>query len=194
MTRIIAGTARGRRLAVPDGQTTRPTSDRAREGLFSALGSWYGDADLAGLRLLDPFAGSGAVGFEALSRGAEAALMIEADRKAAAVIGQNLRTLGLPGGRLLADKAERVAAQACAEPPYDVLFLDPPYSFETERLLALLQAFLAGGWLAPDALVCVERASRDTAWEWPPGFERPRSRAYGEGTLWYGTRSDKEPQ
>ena len=194
MTRIIAGSARGRRLAVPEGQTTRPTSDRAREGLFSSLGSWYGSPDLSGLRLLDPFAGSGAIGFEALSRGASAALLVEADRKAAAAITQNLRTLNLPGARLLADRAEQVAAAPCTDPPYDVLFLDPPYDFETGPLLALLQAFLAGGWLADDALVCVERATRDPEWEWPPGFERLRARAYGEGTLWYGTRSDKEPQ
>jgi 16S rRNA (guanine966-N2)-methyltransferase len=120
--------------------------------------------------------------------------MVEADRKAAAVIERNLRALTLPGGRLLIDRAERVAARSCADPPYDVLFLDPPYAFETEKLLALLLAFTANGWLAGDALVCVERSSRDPAWEWPPGFERPRSRAYGEGTLWYGTRSDKEPQ
>jgi len=194
MTRIIAGTARGRRLAVPDGETTRPTSDRAREGLFSSLSSWHGDADLAGLRLLDPFAGSGAVGLEALSRGASAALLIETDRKAAAAIEQNLRTLALPGGRLLVDRAERVAAGACPGPPYDVLFLDPPYAFETDRLLALLRDLTVGGWLAADALVCVERATRDPEWEWPPGFERSRSRAYGEGTLWYGTRSDKETE
>ena len=195
MTRIIAGSARGRPLAVPEGQSTRPTSDRAREGFFSALGSWYGAGDdLAGLRLLDPFAGSGAIGLEALSRGASAVLLVEADKKAAAVIERNLRTLELPGGRLLTDRAERVAARGCADPPYDVVFLDPPYAFETDKLLALLQAFIANGWLAGDALVCLERSTRDPAWEWPPGFERPRARAYGEGTLWYGTRSDKETQ
>jgi 16S rRNA (guanine966-N2)-methyltransferase len=195
MTRIIAGVARGRRLAVPEGQSTRPTSDRAREGLFSALDAWYGgEGDLAGLRLLDPFAGSGAIGLEALSRGAAAALLVESDRKAAAAIEQNLRTLALPGGRLLVDRAERVAAMLCADPPYDVLFIDPPYVLETDRVLALLADFASNGWLAADAMVCVERATRDPAWVWPPGFERPRSRAYGEGTLWYGTRSDKEIQ
>jgi 16S rRNA (guanine966-N2)-methyltransferase len=189
VTRIIAGQARGRRLAEPPGSGTRPTSDRAREGLFSAL-----DARLhgiGGLRLIDAYAGSGAVGLEALSRGAAAALLIESDRRAAEVARANLRTLALPGGRLLADRVERVAGQPCPEDPYDVLFLDPPYALEAEALSGLIEEFAGNGWLAREALVCVERSSRDPEWNWPGGFDPLRARAYGEGTLWYGHRREQ---
>ncbi|MBR7833048.1 16S rRNA (guanine(966)-N(2))-methyltransferase RsmD [Actinospica durhamensis] len=189
MTRIIAGQARGRRLAVPPGNGTRPTSDRAREGLFSALDSLL--HGLGGLRVIDGYAGSGAVGIEALSRGAAAALLIESDRRAADVMRANLRTLGLPGGRVLAERVERVAAQPCPDAPYGLLFLDPPYALETEVLSAQIEDFAEHGWLGPDAVVCVERASRDPEWIWPEGFDSLRVRAYGEGTLWYGHRREQ---
>lgn len=189
MTRIIAGQARGRRLAVPPGTGTRPTSDRAREGLFSALDSRL--HGLGGLRVIDAFAGSGAVGVEALSRGAAAALLIESDRRAAEVVRANLRTLAVPGGRLLTDRVERVAAQPCEEEPYHVLFLDPPYALEAKALAGLIADFARQGWLTGDALVCVERASRDPEWVWPEGFDPLRARAYGEGTLWYGHRREQ---
>ena len=189
MTRIIAGQARGRRLNVPPGQGTRPTSDRAREGLFSAL-----DARLKGLhgiRLIDAYAGSGAVGLEALSRGAAAALLIESDRRAAEVIKGNLSQLGLSGGRLVTDRVEKLAAERCPGEPYDVLFLDPPYALDARALADLVTGFAGQGWLAADALVCVERAARDPEWIWPAGFESLRSRAYGEGMLWYGQRREQ---
>ncbi len=189
MTRIIAGQARGRRLAVPPGSGTRPTSDRAREGLFSALDALL--RGIGGLRVIDAYAGSGAVGLEALSRGAAAALLIESDRRAAEVVRANLRALDLPGGRVLADRVERVAAQPCPDAPYDLLFLDPPYALETEALRAQVEDFAAQGWLAPGAFVCVERASRDPEWVWPEGFDSLRARAYGEGTLWYGHRREQ---
>lgn len=190
MTRIIAGRARGRRLKTPPGQGTRPTSDRAREGLFSALGSHLGDG-MPGIRLIDAYAGSGAVGLEALSRGAAAALLIESNRRAADVIRENLHALGLAGGRLAADRVERLAAGPCPDEPYDVLFLDPPYALEAKPLAELITAFAEHGWLAEDALVCVERASRDPEWVWPAGFEGLRARAYGEGMLWYGHRREQ---
>jgi 16S rRNA (guanine966-N2)-methyltransferase len=186
VTRIISGTARGRRLAVPDGRTTRPTSDRAREGLFSALDAALGGLD--GLRVLDLYAGSGAVGLEALSRGAAAALLVESDRTAARVVRANLDTLGLPGGRIAADRAERLAATQCPDPPYDVVFMDPPYPMAAQDLAAVLVALAANGWIADGALVAVERASRGPQWAWPEGFGALRSRAYGEGTVWYGRR------
>ena len=189
MTRIIAGQARGRRLSTPPGQRTRPTSDRAREGLFSALDSLLGG--LTGLRLIDAYAGSGAVGLEALSRGAEAALLIETDRRAAETVRANLAALGLPGGRLAADRVERVAAEPCPDTPYDVLFLDPPYALEAAAVATAITGFAAQGWLAADAVVCVERASRDPEWIWPEGFAGTRARGYGEGTLWYGHRREQ---
>lgn len=186
MTRIIAGTARGRRLAVPDGRNTRPTSDRAREGLFSALDAALGG--LSGLRVLDLYAGSGAVGLEALSRGAATALLIESDRIAARVARANLDALGLPGGRISTDRVERLAATPCPEQPYDVAYLDPPYALSSAELSAALVALAENGWLADGALVAVERASRSEPWAWPAGFDALRSRGYGEGTVWYGRR------
>lgn len=190
MTRIIAGRARGRRLATPPGQGTRPTADRAREGLFSALDALFGGC-LDGLRVIDAYAGSGAVGLEALSRGAAAALLIEADRRAAEVVRANLATLGLPGGRVVADRVERLAAAPCPEKPYDMLFLDPPYALAAEALSGVITAFADNGWLAGDAVVCVERAARDPEWIWPEGFAALRARAYGEGMLWYGHRREQ---
>ena len=186
MTRIIAGSARGRRLAVPDGRTTRPTSDRAREGVFSALDAALGGLD--GLRVLDLYAGSGAVGLEALSRGAAAVLLVESDRAAARVVQANLDALGLPGGRVSADRAERLAAAPCPDRPYDVAFLDPPYALPAAELAAVLVTLSENGWLAGDALVAVERASRGAPWVFPEAFDVLRSRAYGEGTVWYGRR------
>ncbi|WP_034268336.1 16S rRNA (guanine(966)-N(2))-methyltransferase RsmD [Actinospica robiniae] len=189
MTRIIAGQARGRQLVVPPGAGTRPTSDRAREGLFSSLDARL--HGLGGMRVIDAFAGSGAVGVEALSRGAAAALMIETDPRAAEAIRTNLRTVGVPGGRLLTDRVEQVAAQDCAEAPYEVLFLDPPYALEAKALGELIADFARHGWLAESALVCVERASRDPEFPWPEGFDPLRARKYGEGTLWYGHRREQ---
>lgn len=174
---------------MPPGNSTRPTSDRAREGLFSALDARL--HGLGGMRVIDAFAGSGAVGVEALSRGAAAALLIESDQRAAEVIRANLRTLGVPGGRLLTDRVERVAAQDCAEPPYHVLFLDPPYALEAKAVGELIADFARHGWLAGGAVVCVERASRDPEFAWPDGFDPLRSRKYGEGTLWYGHRREQ---
>jgi 16S rRNA (guanine966-N2)-methyltransferase len=118
-------------------------------------------------------------------------LLIESDRRAAEVIRGNLGALGLPGGRLVTDRVEKLAAEQCAEQPYDVLFLDPPYALDAKHLAELICDFAAHGWLAADALVCVERAARDPEWVWPEGFTSLRARAYGEGMLWYGHRREQ---
>src|SRR4051812_3010580 len=122
MTRVIAGTAGGRRLAVPPGTGTRPTSDRAREALFSTWQSLRGTLD--GARVADLYAGSGAVGLEALSRGAAHVTLVEADARAAAVIRANIAALGLPGAELRTARAERTVAEGAPAQPYDVVFLD----------------------------------------------------------------------
>ncbi|MGX2994276.1 16S rRNA (guanine(966)-N(2))-methyltransferase RsmD [Streptomyces sp. JNUCC 64] len=184
MTRVIAGLAGGRRLAVPPGNGTRPTSDRAREGLFSTWQSLLGTLD--GIRVADLYAGSGAVALEALSRGAAHALLVEADARAARVVRENVRALGLPGAEVRAGRAEQVAAGPPPAAPYDVLFLDPPYAVTNGDLEEILLTLRAGGWLAADALVTVERSTRGGAFPWPDGFEPLRSRRYGEGTFWYG--------
>ncbi|MFJ3928412.1 16S rRNA (guanine(966)-N(2))-methyltransferase RsmD [Streptomyces sp. NPDC090022] len=183
MTRVIAGTAGGRRLAVPPGTGTRPTSDRAREGLFSTWESLHG---LDGARVLDLYGGSGAVGLEALSRGAAHTLLVEADAKAARAIRENIKALGLPGAEFRAGKAEQIVAAAASGEPYDIVFLDPPYVVSHDDLREILLTLRSNGWLTDDALVTVERSTRSGAFPWPEGFEPLRSRKYGEGTLWYG--------
>lgn len=180
---MIAGTAGGRRLAVPPGRDTRPTSDRAREGLFSTVQTLLGPLD--GCRVVDLFAGSGAVGLEALSRGAGHALLVESHPRAAKVIGDNIASLGLPGAELRTGKVERVIARGPAE-PYDLIFADPPYSLADEAVVALLAALRVHGWPARDALVVVERAARGKPLSWPAGYKAERDRRYGEATFWYG--------
>ncbi len=183
MTRVIAGSAGGRRLTVPPGTGTRPTSDRMREGLFSTWESLHG---VEGARVLDLYAGSGAVALEALSRGAAHALLVETEAKAAKAIRDNIKALGLPGAEFRAGKAEQVVAVPAGREPYDIVFLDPPYAVSHDDLGEILLTLRANGWLTDDALVTVERGTRSGAFPWPEGFEPLRSRKYGEGTLWYG--------
>ncbi|WP_329137033.1 16S rRNA (guanine(966)-N(2))-methyltransferase RsmD [Streptomyces sp. NBC_01476] len=188
MTRVIAGAAGGRRLAVPPGTGTRPTSDRAKEGLFSAWLSLRGT--LEGSRVLDLFAGSGAVGLEALSRGAEHVTLVEADARAARTVRENVAALRLPGADVRAGRAEKVIAGPAPERPYDVLFLDPPYDVPDDDLREILLTLVTNDWLAAEALVTVERRTRGGEFRWPAGFAGLRSRRYGEATLWYGRAAE----
>ncbi|MFF0224631.1 16S rRNA (guanine(966)-N(2))-methyltransferase RsmD [Streptomyces sp. NPDC004629] len=185
MTRVIAGRAGGRRLAVPPGNGTRPTSDRAREGLFSTWQSLLG-GPLDGERVLDLYAGSGAVGLEALSRGAGHTLLVEADARAARTVRENVRALGLPGAEVRAGRAEQVVRAPAPAEPYDIVFLDPPYAVSDDDLREILLTLRTEGWLATQALVTVERSTRGGDFHWPDGFEALRARRYGEGTFWYG--------
>ncbi|MBF6436190.1 16S rRNA (guanine(966)-N(2))-methyltransferase RsmD [Nocardia cyriacigeorgica] len=175
MTRIVAGTAGGRRLRVPPAGT-RPTSDRVREALFSAIDARL---DLEGARVLDLYAGSGALGLEALSRGAARAMLIESDRKAAAVVRGNIADLGLPGAELRVGSVASVLAQP-APVEFDLVFSDPPYDLDTATVVADLTALAGNGWLAPDALVVVERSSRSPEIDWPAGYSARKPRRYGE--------------
>jgi 16S rRNA (guanine966-N2)-methyltransferase len=181
MSRVIAGAAGGRRLATPGGRGTRPTSDRTREGLFSTLQSLIGD--LAGASFLDLYAGSGAVGLEAASRGADRVTLVERDAKAARVIRGNVSALKATNVTVVEASVARFLASDAS--PYDVVFIDPPYADPVADTLSAL----ATGWLAADAVVCVERATRDSAPTWPDGIETLRSRRYGDSTLWYGRAS-----
>jgi 16S rRNA (guanine966-N2)-methyltransferase len=180
MTRIVAGLAGGRRLQVPPGSRTRPTSDRAREGLFSALTSL---TDLTGARFLDLYAGTGAVGLEALSRGAASVLLVESDARTAPILRANVRALDLPGAEVRVERVERVVASPAPE-PYDIVFADPPYSLDLDEVVVNL---VTNGWIGD--LVVVERSSRDGDFRWPEGLQALRARRYGEATLWYGRRS-----
>ena len=191
MTRVIGGTAGGRRLAVPRGTSTRPTSDRAREGLFSSVQSELGS--LAGKRVLDLYAGSGAVGLEALSRGAGHVLLVESDARTAAVIKANVAAIGIAGATVVTDRAERLLGRPPGPVPadrYDLVFADPPYAVTADTVTRVL-TLLAGGWLADGALVVVERATRSGVMEWPPGYLPGKSRRYGEATFWYGWQGDR---
>jgi len=185
MTRVIAGIAGGRRLAVPPGTTTRPTSDRAREGLFASLLSELGSFD--GARVLDLYAGSGAIGLEALSRGADHVRLVESDARAAAVIKANIAAVALPGATLAVDRVERLLSRppADTEDRYDLVIADPPYAV-TEEVVTRVLTLLEAGWLAAGALVVIERATRSGPVDWPPGFLPGKSRRYGEATFWYG--------
>lgn len=186
MTRIIAGTVGGRAILTPPGTSTRPTSDRAREGLFAAVTADRGGS-MAGARVLDLYAGSGAVGLEALSRGAADAVLVESDPRATRVIQANIDALGLPGARLLTGRAEAVLARGPGElPGRDFVFADPPYALADSDTQRLLRALISAAWLVPSALVVVERSSRSGPLPWPPGYVGQRSRRYGETTLWYG--------
>jgi 16S rRNA (guanine(966)-N(2))-methyltransferase RsmD len=186
MSRIVAGVLGGRRVATPSGRATRPTSDRVREALFSALGTMV---DLDGARVADLYAGSGAVGLEAASRGASHVLLVEADARAARVARSNVNALGVADRvRVHAAKVEQVLA-AVPDQPYDVIFADPPYSTPDTDIDVMLAALTGNDWLAEEAVVVVERSSRDAPVEWVPGITGERGRRYGETTLWYGRRS-----
>ncbi|GIJ07133.1 16S rRNA (guanine(966)-N(2))-methyltransferase RsmD [Micromonospora andamanensis] len=187
MTRIVAGSLGGRRITAPSGAGTRPTSDRVREALFSAVEA---ELDLDGARFADLYAGSGAVGLEALSRGAAHALLVESDPRAARVIRENLAALRVgASARLVTGKVATVLAAGVEGDPYDVVFADPPYALPDDGIHAMLAALVDGGWLAAEALVVVERSSRSGPVEWVEGVTGQRSRRYGETTLWYGRRS-----
>lgn len=183
MTRIIAGRAGGRRLTTPRGSATRPTSDRVREALFSAVESWCGS--LEGLRFLDLYAGSGAVGLEAWSRGAGVVTLVEQDRRTAALISANARELGVPRAEVLVGGVAGVLGRDPGA-PYDVVFSDPPYPLPDDDVVADLSALVDRRWLVPDALVVVERSSRSPRPAWPTGIRELRRKRYGETTLWYG--------
>lgn len=192
MSRIISGAAKGRRLVAPPGRSTRPTSDRTREALFGAVIAAIGG--LAGAAVLDLYAGSGAVGLEALSRGAADVLMVESDPRAAKTIRDNADAVGLPGAEVICDRVERVLRRGPgSRSPRAFVFADPPYALAGRDVLGMLTALDRRGWLAPDALVVVERDARSGPVEWPQGYVAGQSRRYGETALWYGHAAGAEP-
>jgi 16S rRNA (guanine966-N2)-methyltransferase len=185
VTRIVSGIAKGRRLEVP-ARGTRPTSDRAREALFSSLTVLL---DLQGARVLDLFAGTGAVGLEALSRGAAQAAFVESARSAASVLQANIDALGLPGAVVHRCSVESFLAATAGERPFDLVFADPPYALGDSELAAILQVLSAESrWLAAEAVVVVERPARGGPPPWPDVIQPIKDRRYGEGVLWYGRR------
>ncbi|WP_125777561.1 RsmD family RNA methyltransferase [Antribacter gilvus] len=204
MTRIVAGSVGGRTIAVP-AKGTRPTSDRVREAIFSRLEHF--DV-LDGARVLDLYAGSGALGLEAASRGAASVTLVDSARGAADVARRNVTTLGLTGVRVVTDSAERYAGSLVpdgarvarvdhagpekvhpGEPPasgsLDLVFLDPPYDLAETELTAVLAHLAAPGVLAPGAVVVVERSTRSPEPAWPAGLGPFARKDYGETAVHY---------
>jgi 16S rRNA (guanine(966)-N(2))-methyltransferase RsmD len=185
VSRIVAGSLGGRRLAAPSGGRTRPTTDRVREALFNTLDTL---TELAGARFADLYAGSGAVGLEACSRGAAHVLLVESDPRAVRAARANIASLGVSTRARVLVGSVRAALAAGTHDPYDVVFADPPYALPPAQLVELQQGLLDGGWLADGAILVVERASRAGPMPWVDSVTLLRTRRYGETTLWYGQR------
>jgi 16S rRNA (guanine966-N2)-methyltransferase len=177
--RIVGGRLRGRLLAPPASQAIRPTADRLRESLFNILVHAYGDP-ITDARVLDLFAGTGALGLEALSRGAAFALFIDEGAEARALLRENVATLGLGGTtRIFRRDATKLGAAHPIE-PFSVAFLDPPYGRGlAEQALASART---GGWLAPAALVVVEEAAKP-GFTTPEGFDEIERRNYDDSAV-----------
>jgi 16S rRNA (guanine966-N2)-methyltransferase len=190
VTRIISGSVGGRRLSTPPGETTRPTSDRVREALFSTLEAAFGS--WSGICFLDLFAGSGAVGLEAVSGGAAHAPPMEQHRRTAATARRNARDLGLTAVDVVVSRADAFVrgtgdtgtAGECD--CYHVAFLDPPYTMPGADVTALLAALVEQRRLCRGATVVVERSARDEDLAWPRGLSAERAKRYGQTVVWYG--------
>jgi 16S rRNA (guanine966-N2)-methyltransferase len=180
--RIVAGSAKGRRLAVPP-HGTRPTSDRAREAMFNTLRAYL---EVEGAHVLDLFAGTGAVGLEALSRGAASVTFVESERAAAEVIRRNIETVALAGATLHRRPVASYLAGAGGPEPFDLVFADPPYAYGDDLFDALLATLGEPDRLALDAIVVVERSARGAEPSWPRNIAPVARRQYGGGVLWYG--------
>ena len=190
MTRIIAGRLRGRQLRVP-GSGTRPTTDRVREALFSSI---QARVDLDGGRVLDLFAGSGALGIEAVSRGADTVWLVEGSTRAASTLERNIVGLADLGVSAVVRKGSLpgfVQSPCPVGGGFDVVFADPPYDVAPGLDSAVLRALLDGDWLAEDALVVWERSKRSPAILWPAEFEVEFERGYGETFVEMGRRRDR---
>ena len=174
--RVVGGSLRGRTLAAPKSQTIRPTADRLREALFNILVHAY-DNPIAGARVLDLFAGTGALGIEALSRGAVFTLFVDDGAEARALMRENVATLGLGGtSRIFRRDATKLGPAHPVE-PFTLAFLDPPYGKGlAEQALASARA---GGWLVPDALIIVEEATK-AKFAAPDGFTQIERRGYDD--------------
>lgn len=186
--RIVAGELKGRTFVAPAGQDTRPTTDRVREAvfstLFSELGGW------AGVRVLDLYAGSGAFGFEALSRGAMRAVGVDDGKAAVRAITANAASLGV-GERytLVRGSVETSLGAIGAAGPFDLVYLDPPYSVEPTQVESVLGSLVGVGALADGAVIGYEH-QRKTKPLWPAGFQQFRTKEYGYTAVSYAMYRD----
>jgi 16S rRNA (guanine966-N2)-methyltransferase len=187
--RIIAGSGKGRKLFSPS-SITRPTSDRAREGLFSSLISTFGTLD--GLHFLDLFAGSGAVGVEALSRGAGLVESVESNSESAQVCEKNFGLL-LNQPNLGKFKVHETSTfeyiNHLANKQFEIIFLDPPYEVANIEIEKILRKILSGNLLGKFGVIAIERDAKAAAFTWPDGLQEVKVRSYGQGAIHYGTHS-----
>jgi 16S rRNA (guanine966-N2)-methyltransferase len=195
--RVIAGQYRGKSLIAPEGQATRPTSDRARESIFNILQHAAWAPELEGARVLDLFAGSGALGLEALSRGAAFCLFVETDEAARGAIRDNVEVLELFGCTRIhrRDATDLGPRPASAGPPFDLVFLDPPYAKgpnEKNMGEKALAELVAHGWLAPDAVLVFERGVDEEALA-VEGYEILDERIYGAARVLFLSRGNQPP-
>ncbi len=192
--RIIAGVAKGRTLSTVSG-ATRPTSDRAREGLFSSLTSEFGD--FLGLHVLDLFAGSGAVGFEALSRGATLVHGVEKESDAIKTITTNSELVAKAGPtgkfHLYSMSVQRFVSDP-AHDQYHLVYIDPPYDFPSSELEEILRLLAQGNFLKSDAFIAVERRAKGGQFTWPQSYEAVRERNYGQATIYYANAAPITPE
>lgn len=175
--RVIAGEAGGRRLAAPGGERVRPTADRVKESVFSALGG-----RVEGARVLDLYAGTGALAIEALSRGAAAAVLVERDRRVVATIVANLEVTGTAARAEVRRGDVAAVLGRTAADRFDLVFVDPPYEMDDDALARALTRLAAGGWLASGAVVVVERPAGSIP---PPGWVSTWERCYGDTLVWF---------
>jgi 16S rRNA (guanine966-N2)-methyltransferase len=184
VTRIISGLAGGRRISTPPGSGTRPTSDRVREALFSRLEH----LDVVHqATVLDLYAGSGALGLEAASRGATSVLLVESDWPAVAIIRKNIAELGLPGVTVRAETAERalLTGPGSGAARCDLVLADPPYDVTEEALADVLALLVTHQWLSAEAFLVVERSARSPEPRWPQGLDGAGERRYGDTKMWF---------
>ena len=186
--RIIAGSAKGKTLISPPDTRTRPTSDRAREGLFSSLDSEF--ESLVGLNFLDLFAGSGAVGVEAYSRGAAIVHAVESDGDMGNVAITNFQLVKSAAGsyRVFHTKVDRFleSDHAAEKSRYDIIFMDPPYELSNGVIEELLATIVAKNLLQPRGIIAIERESKNRPFAWPSELEEIKVRSYGQGSIYYG--------
>jgi 16S rRNA (guanine966-N2)-methyltransferase len=195
LSRIIAGSRGGQRIVMPPGDRTRPTTDRVREALFSTITAWAGRAaepveqSLSGMAFCDLYAGSGAVGLEAASRGATRVLLIERDPRTAQLCRRNAEALGLA-----VDVVISPVEQMLKKPParlFDIVFADPPYELDAATVSAQIEQLVVNSWVDRGSLIVVERSRRTPQLVWPDAAAKRWSRAYGETILCFGALEEK---
>jgi 16S rRNA (guanine966-N2)-methyltransferase len=195
LSRIIAGSRGGQRIVMPPGDRARPTTDRVREALFSTITAWAGRAaepveqSLSGMAFCDLYAGSGAVGLEAASRGATRVLLIERDPRTAQLCRRNAKALGLAVDVVISS-VEQILKKPPAR-PFDVVFADPPYELDAAAVSAQIEQLVVNSWVDRGSLIVVERSRRTPQLVWPNAAAKRWSRAYGETILRFGALEEK---